>query len=107
MSNRFMRSVFAMLGLAGGVCSICVSAPIITPAATIVADARPGDVPRGTADRDINAMAQSFVDRGKKAFLDRDYETSTTNYSEALILKPGDARLYYNRGLAYYKVRRS
>lgn len=103
MSNRFTRPVVAMLGLAGSVCSNCASSPP-TQAATIVADARPAELTPQPADRDINIKAQEFVDRGKKAYQAGDYKSAIANYSEALKLKPGDARLFYNRGLAHMKL---
>lgn len=94
--------VFAMLRASACLWFVLISMPP-AEAAKIVADARPLDVAPGTADRDVNTTAQNFVDRGKKAYQERDYKTAIEQYSEALKLKPSDARLFYNRGLAYYK----
>ena len=103
MNNRFTFPIFGVLGLAAGIQCVRVATPA-ADAATIVADARPAELSPGSATRDINIKAQQFVDRGKKAFRSGDYQSAIENYSEALKLKPGDARLFYNRGLAHMKA---
>ncbi len=72
--------------------------------ATILADARTQDLPPGQNSGDNNVKAQEFVDRGKRGYRSQDYQAAISNYSEALKLKPGDARLFFNRGLAYLKA---
>lgn len=78
------------------------STPIYS--ATPNSDALPLDSESGAGNQAVNAKAQEFVDRGKVAFQAKDYASAIQNYSEALKLKPADARLFYNRGLAYYKL---
>ncbi len=73
-----------------------------TQAATDVADARSREMIPGA--QDVNVKAQEYVDRGKKAYHSRDFNTAISNYTEALKLKPSDARLFFNRGLAYLKA---
>lgn len=78
------------------------STPIYS--ATPDSDALPLDSEAGGSIQALNAKAQEFVNRGKLAFQSKDYVSAIENYSQALKLKPGDARLFYNRGLAYYKL---
>ena len=52
-----------------------------------------------------NANAQAFADKGLTAYLAGDFATAILEFSELLKLKPADARVYYNRGNAYYRMR--
>lgn len=63
----------------------------------------PREPPPPTAGEHDDLMAQAAVDRAKAAYNSGNYDAAVEGYTAALKVKSGDARLYYNRGLAYFK----
>lgn len=58
--------------------------------------------PNGERD---NAKAQELVDKAHLAFTSGRFETAVSLNTELLRIKPADARVLFNRGVAYYRLR--
>lgn len=52
----------------------------------------------------IDLRAQELADLGKMSFKLSDYASAIRAYTALLKLKPGDARVFFNRGNAYYHM---
>lgn len=96
--NAKRRSVTCLVAVSASL-FLAVGASIRLAAATV----EQGNVPSTSANA-INLRAQELAELGKMSFRLSDYAAAIRAYTALLNLKPGDARVFFNRGNAYYHM---